>query len=84
MDIKKQAKKLCKIMRETNPEYKLHEAYETLAHEAGFKDWNTYSAKLKSGREASQKFRQKQKLTREELEAAKQHEFAKRIQKETI
>ncbi len=59
MDIKKQAKALKKEMQKTNPEYKLHHAYEALSLEAGYKNWNTYSAKLKQQREATRKYRSK-------------------------
>lgn len=57
MDIKKQAKAITKEMRKTDPEFKLHMAYEALAHAAGYKNWNTYSAKLKQQREATERFR---------------------------
>lgn len=59
MDIKTQAKALKLEMQKTNPNYKLADAYEALARLAGYKDWNTYSAKLKQQREATRKHRSK-------------------------
>lgn len=47
VEVKEQAKALTKAMREQQPDWKLSNSYELLAKNAGYRDWNTYSAKLK-------------------------------------
>ena len=61
MDIKKQAKALTKEMRKTDPSFKLYMAYEALAKAAGYNNWNVYSKKLKQQREATERYRERNK-----------------------
>ncbi|AZL82857.1 hypothetical protein [Apis mellifera associated microvirus 24] len=59
MDVKKQAKLLTREMRKLDPSYKLSQAYEALAHQAGYSSWNHYSAKLKQQRDATAAYRKR-------------------------